>query len=239
MKPEYRDSEGKALSDYPRPSVAVDTAVLTFDPADPAQGLLVLEVLREDGQGWALPGTFLHQGETLARAVRRALRKKARVTGIEPRQLHVFDRPGRDNRGWVLSVGHVATVPIASLAGRHPDKTRLVPVDAPGKLVFDHEEIIRRAVDELRSRYEDRPDPDRLLGDTFTLRQLRQVHDAVNGAELPPEKLDTFRRNMREYLAKVPRSRVSPDGRGRPAQLFRHKKPSRVLEPSGDKTQDR
>lgn len=224
MKPEYRDSDGKALADYPRPSVAVDAAVLTFDPADPAGGLLVLEVLRGDGQGWALPGTFLHPGETLARAVKRALRKKARVTGIEPRQLHVFDRPGRDDRGWVLSVGHVATVPIATLADRRPDETRLVRVDAPGKLMFDHEEIIKRAVDDLRTRYDDRPDPDHLLGETFTLRQLRLVHDAVNGQELPPEKLDTFRRNMREYLAKVPRSRVSPDGRGRPAQLFRHKK---------------
>lgn len=225
MKQVYRDSEGMTLADYERPSVAVDTAVLTYDPADPAQGLLVLEVLRADGKGWALPGTFLHKGETLERAVKRSLRKKAGVRDIDPRQLHVFDRPGRDDRGWVLSVGHVAPVPIERLAARDRDTTRLVPVSAPGKLAFDHEEIITRAVDDLRMRYDDRPDPDHLLGDTFTLRQLRQVHDAVNGCELPPEKLDTFRRNMRIHLTKLSsRKAVSPDGRGRPAQLFRRKK---------------
>lgn len=220
----YRDEQGKSLTDWPRPSVAVDTALLTYDPADPGQGLLVLEVLREDGQGWALPGTFLHEGETLERAVRRSLRTKARVRGIAPRQLHVFDRPGRDDRGWVVSVGHVAVVPLADLAGRFPDTTRLVPARSPGRLAFDHNEIIERALDDLRSRYENDPDPDHLLGDAFTLRQLQQVHDAVDGETTTPDKHDTFRRKMKSRLTRLPRKPVSPDGLGRPAQLFRRKK---------------
>ena len=70
----YRDSSGRTLADYPRPSVAVDTAVLTLDEQD---GLVVLEVRRTNGAGWGLPGTFLHEGETLADAVRRALDVKA------------------------------------------------------------------------------------------------------------------------------------------------------------------
>lgn len=224
MAERYRDEQGKSLTDWPRPSVAVDTALLTYDPADPGQGLLVLEVLREDGQGWALPGTFLHEGETLERAVRRSLRTKARVRGIAPRQLHVFDRPGRDDRGWVVSVGHVAVVPLEHLAGRFPDTTRLVPARSPGRLAFDHNEIIERALDDLRSRYANDPDPDHLLGDAFTLRQLQQVHDAVDGETTTPDKLDTFRRKMKSRLTRVPRKPVSPDGLGRPAQLFRRKK---------------
>jgi hypothetical protein len=53
----YRDSVGKTLEDYPRPSVAVDTAVLTVDPRS---GLGVLLVRREGSHrrdAWALPGT--------------------------------------------------------------------------------------------------------------------------------------------------------------------------------------
>ena len=72
---------------------------------------MVLQVSRTDGPGWALPGTFLHAGETLADAVNRSLREKANVRGLHPRQLHVFDDPERDDRGWVLSVAHVAVVP--------------------------------------------------------------------------------------------------------------------------------
>ena len=39
----YKDSSGKTLADYPRPSVAVDTALLTLDGD---RGLVVLEVRR-------------------------------------------------------------------------------------------------------------------------------------------------------------------------------------------------
>src|SRR6478609_2637441 len=127
----YRDSIGRSLSDYPRPSVAVDTAVLTVDTA---LGLVVLEVRRPTGTGWALPGTFLYEGETLADAVDRSLRMKANVRGLHPRQLHVFDDPRRDDRGWVLSVAHIDVVRPDQLASRFPQKTRLVPVGAPGQL---------------------------------------------------------------------------------------------------------
>ena len=105
----YRETPagGIPAPDYPRPSVAVDTAVLALDPE---QGLVVLEVRRPTGMGWALPGTFIHEGETLAEAVDRSLRVKANVRGLHPRQLHVFDDPTRDDRGWVLSVAHVQVV---------------------------------------------------------------------------------------------------------------------------------
>ena len=74
----YRDSAGRTLDEYPRPSVAVDTAVLTVRD-DELHVLLV-----QPGQAGAealrrLPGTFLHEGETLADAVLRSLRQKAGV----------------------------------------------------------------------------------------------------------------------------------------------------------------
>ncbi len=211
-----RDTEGKRLADYVRPSVAVDTAVLSVDPK---RGLVVLEVRRDSGSGWALPGTFLWDGEILAEAVERSLRTKADVRDLRPRQLHVFDRLGRDDRGWVLSVAHVAVVRADQLADRFADHTRLVPVGAPGRLAYDHNDIIELAVSDLQARYKDRPDPDHLLGETFTLRQLRRVHEAVAGAEIGPDKLDTFRRRMKLQLVETD-DFYSSDGGGRPAKLF-------------------
>src|SRR4051794_17762491 len=117
---EFRDSADKALSEYPRPSVAVDTAVLVV--GDRPGDLHVLLHRRESehrGEEWALPGTFLHDRqtgagaadrETLAEAVLRSLQHKAGLVGTQPEQLHVFDRPDRDDRGWVLSVAHVVVL---------------------------------------------------------------------------------------------------------------------------------
>lgn len=211
MGTEYRDSAGRRLEDYPRPSVAVDTALLTVADGE----LAVLQVRRPRQRGWALPGTFLHPGERLIDAVQRSLRDKAGITGRRPRQLRVFDDPDRDDRGWVLSVAHVDSCAAADLGGRG-ENTRLVPVASPGRLPYGHHEIVDAAVAELRRRYAVSPDPDALLPEPFTLLQLRELHEAVAGE---PLQRDTFRRAMDPQLE--PTGKVTQGLRGRPAALLR------------------
>ncbi|HET9646622.1 MAG TPA: NUDIX domain-containing protein [Microlunatus sp.] len=186
----YRDASGRALTDYPRPSVAVDTAVLTV--RDGRLQVVLVSVAGRRG----LPGTFLHEGELLADAVRRALCDKTGITGVEPRQLHVFDALDRDDRGRVLSVAHRVAVAEDRLAGLLADAD-LVPVDQVRDLRYDHEEIIDRAVSELRGEYHHRPDPAGLLDEPFTLLELQRLHEAVAGRDL---MRDTFRRRMQPQL---------------------------------------
>jgi len=218
----YRDGAGKTLDDYPRPSVAVDAALLTVVPGE--QCLSVLQVQRAEGPGgnppagWGLPGTFLHQGELLLDAVQRCLREKAGVDGTRPRQLHVFDKPDRDDRGWVLSVAHMDVVRPELHSGRIKEKTRIVPADDLGILPYDHTEIIRQAVQTVRVSYQLAPDPERLLAEPFTILQLRLMHEAVVGR---PFQRDTFRRLMEPQLAGT--GRTTAGARGRPAELFRLK----------------
>jgi ADP-ribose pyrophosphatase YjhB (NUDIX family) len=217
-----RDRRNKELQDYPRPSVAVDTAVLTQlpDESDPAGRLVVLQIRRSGSHrhgDWALPGTFLHPGERLADAVGRSLREKVGIAGVAPRQLLVFDDPTRDERGWVLSVAHVDLVPFLHVAGiaAERDDVRLVPVERAGPLPYDHEEIVAEAVAAVRARYAEAPDPDRLLPRTFTLRQLRMVHEGIAGTRL---QKDNFRRLMEPRLLGT--GRTTSGERGRPAELF-------------------
>lgn len=217
-KPVYRDSSGRTLAEYPHPNVAVDTVALTYDEN---RGLQVLVVQRPDG-GWALPGTFLYEDEVLADAVQRSLRDKAGVKGLKPWQLKVFDALKRDDRGWVLSVAHVCVIPVHRLAKRHPGRTQLVPADCPGELIYDHSEMVELALTDLRARYDIEPDPDLLLGDTFTLRQLALVHGAVSGEPITAAELDTFRRHMLQRLEPAPEP--AEKGGGRPAKKFSRKK---------------
>lgn len=207
--------------DHPRPSVAVDTALLTRDPD---RGLVVLQVARPDTGKWALPGTFLRDRETLAEAVERSLRDKAGVQGIKPHQLQVFDDPDRDERDWILSVAHVAVVrpdQLESLGAHAGTEARLVSVDRPGEMVWDHDEMVRLAKRYVRSRYQIRPDPDRLLGSRFTLRELQQVHEDVEGREL---SRDRFRRQMEQLLEPTGILQENTGARGRPAEYFRRKR---------------
>lgn len=207
---EYRDSSGKRLDDYPQPSVAVDTAVLTV--ADGALAVLLVRAGDSDDE-WRLPGSFLHAGETLRGAVLRSLRAKAGIDGLRPRQLHVFDEPGRDDRGWVLSVAHVDVVRVHRLPAS--EVHLLAPVDDLPDLKYDHRDIVAFAVDALRAEYLSSPDPAGLLEAPFTMRQLRLAHEAVSGEALMP---DTFRRAMLPQLRATGEMLI--EGRGRPAELF-------------------
>lgn len=212
MTNEYRDADGKRLMDYPRPSVAVDTAVLTVPAGGPLSVLQVLDAVDGD---WRLPGTFVHEGERLASAILRSLSTKAGVTGLAPEQLHVFDDPSRDDRGWVLSVAHVDVVPAAAL---EPDgsRARIVPIaDAVG-MVHGHDDIVDFAVASLRSLYAAAPDPRGLLPEPFTMTELRRVHEAVRGEALLP---DSFRRAMLPMLTATSAKRA--EGPGKPATRYR------------------
>ena len=209
----WRNEHGKALTDYPRPSVAVDIAVLTVS----WDMLWVLLVHTSTGEE-RLPGTFLHEGETLERAVRRVLRDKAGIRANNPQQFHVFDDPERDDRGWVLSVAFMDAIR-ADLIPRN-DQVRLVPVAKVPRLSYDHNEIIDAAVERLRAEYADKPDPWHLLpdpGDGVLVRDLWTLHNAVAGGLDVSQ--DTFRRRMLNAGLEGTGERRS-DGPGKPAEVF-------------------
>lgn len=229
-KPSWASKSGaSALDGFPRPSVAVDIVVLTVEPDAGEPSVLLV---RRPGGDLALPGTFLHGGrqgrlherETLSEAVQRCLRDKAGVHGALPEQLFVFDKPDRDERGWVLSAAHLAVVPFARLEDqRDQDLTSLLPVSAVPALPWEHNEIVDKAIATIRARYANAADPDHLLPERFTMRELMQLHDAVAGTPWPRMK---FRRHMISGARVVSTGKVETGRPGKPAELFERTDPS-------------
>lgn len=199
-------SPARPLTDYPRPSVAVDTAVFTVRGDE----LCVVLVEGRDGRR-RLPGTFLHEGERLVDAVRRSLAAKAGIGGGEPRQLQVFDEPHRDDRGWVLSVAHAMALPAELLPAEAG-----VPIDRADPLDFDHGRILAIAVERIRTDYATMPDPWNLMPPAFTLRELLLLHTAVDPST--PQR-DTFRRMMEPLLVET--GEYTSGTVGKPSRLFR------------------
>lgn len=207
----WRDTTGKSLEDYPRPSVAVDVAVLTV-----TDGELKVLVVESPRDGLALPGTFVHPGETTRGAAERALAAKAGLRGIDFHQLGVFDDPARDYRGWVISVAQGAALPFE----RFPVDSTLLSIvnDVPvGDLAYDHARMVTFAVADLRERYASAVDPDSILGEAFTVLELRELYEVIYAHPLPK---DTFRRQVLDGL--VSTGTLSA-GAGRPAELFRRR----------------
>jgi 8-oxo-dGTP diphosphatase len=101
--------------DYPRPSLTADIVVV----AETDRGRRVLAIRRghDPFAGmWALPGGFVEPNESVEEAAARELQEETALTGVPLEQLRCFSKPGRDPRGWVVSVAHLAVVPAHRLA---------------------------------------------------------------------------------------------------------------------------
>ncbi|NDK89720.1 NUDIX hydrolase [Gordonia desulfuricans] len=208
------------LTDYPRPSVAVDIAVLTV-----VGDALCVVVQRDETGAPALPGRFIRDRHTVTETVHEVVQLKLGLSPdhIHPHLLRVFDDPDRDPRGWTISIAHAVALPAAQLTdvvGELQPVTDTGALTSGEALLYDHEQIIAAATDSLRRRYEDRPDPDNLLIPPYTLTELRELHEAILGRRL---MRDSFNRRVQPLLAPQVDAAGSPVTRaagGRPARLF-------------------
>ena len=217
------------ITHYPAPHLAVDVAVLTVDEAGRLCVLLVRRRGDKDG-AWALPGRFVRERQRLAEAVAVTLEEKcglspAALRGRTPRQLHLFDDPDRDDRGWVMSMAHLLALPyerVAKVVANSPDLMLAPIVDARVRvagqrsLPYGQDAIVDYAVQEMRRLYAEFPDPEGLVSDdVFTLAHLHEIHTAVLDTDW---QIDTFRRHMIPLLDKT--GRRATGGVGRPAALY-------------------
>lgn len=208
--------------DWPRPALTCDTALFTVAGDPPRlQVLLVQRDLEPFQGGWALPGGFVHEHEDLPAAAARELLEETGVAGEFLEQVAAVGTPGRDPRGHVVTVLHVALVPAARHAVRAAGdarRTQWFDAGRPPRLAFDHARLLELARAHLRRRVGETTACFDLLPAEFALSELQTVVEAVLGRELDRRN---FRRKIAEaaFLAEVKGARR--EGRHRPAQLYR------------------
>lgn len=115
----------------------------TVDLLIEVEGGLVFIERKNEPHGWALPGGFVDQGETVEEAARREAKEE---TGLEVEllsQLAVYSDPARDPRRHTLSVVFLARASGRPEAGDDAKEARVFPPDAPpSPLCFDHARIL-------------------------------------------------------------------------------------------------
>ncbi len=128
---------------YPRPMLTVDVVVLAGTEASRR----VLLIQRGDPPfrgSWALPGGFVEEGEQVLEAAPRELAEETGLRVGELRLLGVYDTPGRDPRGWTVSVVYLARVPSEKAVAGADDAAdaRWFAADELPMLAFDHALIL-------------------------------------------------------------------------------------------------
>jgi len=227
----------RTFEDYPRPSLAVDPAVMTVH-----SGRLWTVLWRRsyppDKGAWALPGVFVNKGEELDAAVMRALRQKANLKEVSHvEQLFTWNKIDRDPRGWVVTVAYFALASVeqltAAMRGNSQvglfalevegssdrQRARVLGPDGRGiRPAFDHAEILASVVARLREKIWHSPVALALLPDKFTLREMKLAYEAILGQKL---NKDSFRRSVIKTQGIIrPTGEYQEAVDHRPAELF-------------------
>jgi 8-oxo-dGTP diphosphatase len=207
-------------------AVTVDLVVLTIREDE----LCVLAVRRGASPyrgRWALPGGFVREEEGLLDAAQREL---AEETGLEELPVHLeqlatYGAPRRDPRMRVVSVAYLALAaelpePAAGTDASEARWRRVADLlSSPGRLAFDHDEILADGLERARAKLEYSPLATAFCADEFTVAELRHVYEVVWGTNLDPRNFHRKVTGSSGFL--MPTGRRTTRNGGRPAQLYR------------------
>lgn len=227
------------------PEIAVSTVIFSLRRAPgaaadepPRLWIPLVRRTRQPYRGqWALPGGPLGAQQSLVSAAAENLRT---TTGLVPRyleQLYAFGGVDRSPARRVVSIVYWALVRGSDSAedatGARAPHSELIedpnvawfPVESDEvreSLAFDHTDIVEYALWRLRNKVTYGKVAHRLLGDRFTLAQVREVYEVVLGTRLDPAN---FRRQLMGSPGLVETGEHLHGVKHRPPKLYRFEDP--------------
>jgi len=160
--------------------VAVDCVIFGYEREE-LKVLLYRRGFEPFAGKWSLLGGFIGTNETLGDAARRVLFNTTGLQNIYQEQVHAFSRPDRDPAGRVISVAYFALIRInqqdSDLIKEHGAKWW--PVSNLPKLIFDHHEMVNSSLLSLQNKASSGLVGKELLGDTFTITNLKKLYEAI------------------------------------------------------------
>lgn len=179
--------------------LSVDCVIFGFHENE----LKVLLLEWKDSKRWCLPGGFILKDEHIDDAAVRILKLRTGLDKIYLRQFYAFGDPARDRKkhgikpppgvteSWLMdrfiTLGYWALVEFSKVVPA-PDEFSLSckwwdVMDLP-KLILDHNDIVGKALDSLRSHLHDYPIGKDLLPEKFTMPELQRLYETILDKEI-------------------------------------------------------
>ncbi len=169
------------------------------------------------------PGGLIDPAETAEQSAERLLRERGGINSksVHMEQLYTFTSLDRDPRGRVVSVAYLALVPWETLSEEEQTNTSDAmweKATALKKLAYDHDEILRMALERLRSRITYTTLIQKVLPREFTLTELEKTFGSILKKSLDKRN---FRKKILKLKIVTPLRSKKKVGAFRPATLHR------------------
>jgi hypothetical protein len=219
------------------PNVSVDCVVFGFDFTN-LNVLLIERNMTIDGTIYAdlkFPGDLMRLDEDLDTSAWRVLKENTGLGNIYLNQLKSFGSPDRLKRKprdleWLRQIDHpeehVVTIAYYSLINiteqRSPelilsDNARWYPVHEIHDLVMDHMDILKNALEHLRSELLNKPIGFELLPEKFTLSQMQKLYEVILGTTFDKRN---FRKKILSMKYLIPLNEKQVGVAHKPARLY-------------------
>lgn len=196
------------------PHMSIDCVIFGYHD----QQLKILLLKSKGLDGWALPGGFIKRQEPMTQAAHRILEERTLLKNLFLQQFHTFgDSPYRVGDGntkaiieklgisveednWLLertlSIGYFALVDYSKVTVNTNYFTadyKWCDVNEVPPLLFDHNDMVEKALVTLRLQIYHQPIGINLLPEKFTLPEIHVLYETILGKELDrrnfPKKL--------------------------------------------------
>lgn len=189
-------------------------------------GVSVLLIKRKyapfQGQ-WAIPGGFVKDEESLEAAVERELEEETGVSINYLEQLYTFGTPDRDPRARIVSVAYFGLVKSSEFeklqANTDAEEASWFNIKSLPALAFDHQQIIKMAIERLRSKIIYQPIGFELLDAKFPFSDLEHLYSTL--LDRPIDRRNFKKKVMHLGILDELDEKVKTAGAGRPGKLFR------------------
>ncbi|MEZ5103388.1 MAG: NUDIX domain-containing protein [Draconibacterium sp.] len=217
---------------YSRLLVAVDSIIFGFNEHDTELKLLLLKRNFEPEKGkWSLMGGFVDPSESLDEAAKRIVFQLTGLNNVYMEQLYAFGDLNRDAGGRIISVAYFSLIKInehdSKLVKEHG--ASWISLSELPTLIFDHNEMVDKAMRKLRIRARTQPIGFELLPEKFTIPQLQRLYEAIYQA---PFDKRNFRRKLlsMELLEKLEEKEKETSKKGAFYYKFNQKKYEEFLQ---------
>ncbi len=179
-------------------TIAVECCVFGFQENE-LKILLVKRSIEPFKDHWMLPGGAMVEGKTLHESVNNVLDKLTGIKRISLEQVASYSEVDRHPVKRVVSISFYALVKpenYPAIPKNYISDIQWYSLDGLPKLGFDHDKLLKDAVERLRDNLRSHLVFGELLPDLFTLTELQELYESILG-----ESLD--RRNFRKKILQM------------------------------------